>query len=68
MKNSSLKFELSKTEVMLVGGGKYFEEFAVTVKSPLPEISHLHLVNSICSLGVLLDFLLMLRPYKQQQL
>ncbi|XP_065419944.1 killer cell lectin-like receptor subfamily F member 1 [Chrysemys picta bellii] len=37
MKNSWLKLNLNKKEVMLVGSGKYFEELKAMVLSPLDE-------------------------------
>ncbi|KAM7172204.1 uncharacterized protein RBU57_003308 [Macrochelys suwanniensis] len=55
IKNSWLKLDLSKTEVILVLRGKYLEEFAAMVQFPLIESLHPQLVNLVCNLGILLD-------------
>lgn len=52
MKSSKLKLKLSKSEVMLVGRGQYFEELAAVVQSLLVENTNPQLVI-VCSLGVL---------------
>lgn len=43
--------------------GKYYEEIAATKQFPLIEGSHIHLVSPVCSLGVLLESLLMLSSH-----
>lgn len=60
IRNSWLKANLSKAEVVLVGIGQYFEEFAAAVQSPLVKVMHPQFVTLVHNLGVCLDSLLTL--------
>lgn len=55
MKNSCLKPNPRKTEVMLVARGKYFEELAATVQSLIVEDLQPQLVMSVYRLAFLLN-------------